>query len=399
MELIDPLVELLERDDALELENHEQTYGDDFEPVAVDWDRLFPAKARLERDGEDWDLYGDPWRPEWPDDFLDDIVKRAQSADFPSDEPEDIFPEDVLRQGRYIWDVCAWYQPIHYFGYDWGIYIREDCLLNHARAIAARFRLGRRVILNPGTLAKALFRASFASFFLHEQFHHKVESLGFRAHVMLGRSAYLPYKKAIYRPHYMTDDCLEEALANASAYLRLSTDPYKSAMGRSVCESAKSHLKASFPKEPPGYRLASIYLTESLFQNGANLLQGQFKEARLSPIQPVTDWTAAKQLLRSYFSIRSNIFTVVRRGARPILPVNVVPKSCATQDMVRIYESMGYRIVPGGKGSHVKLKKDGAPTMILPGNRRELSPGVLSAALKALGDYSIQDLEGLIRAA
>lgn len=32
--------------------------------------------------------------------------------------------------------TCAWYQPMHFFGRNWGIYIREECILHEAAAVA-----------------------------------------------------------------------------------------------------------------------------------------------------------------------------------------------------------------------------------------------------------------------
>ena len=163
-----------------------------------------------------------------------------------------------------------------------------------------------------------------------------------------------------------------------------------------MLSATREHLEATFRTDPPGYRMADRYLTKGAFDLGANLLQGQVKEALLKPAQPAGDWLAAKQLLRSYFSIHSNIYTVVPRGKRPLLPSKVIPKTCSTSDMVKLYKSRGYIEVPGGKGSHVKLKKPGAPTMHLPGNRKSLSPGILSGALKNLGNYKISDLDRLV---
>ncbi len=56
----------------------------------------------------------------------------------------------------------------------------------------------------------------------------------------------------------------------------------------------------------------------------------------------------------------------------------------------------GYEAVPGGKGSHVKLKKSGSPTIILPGNRPALSPGVVKHALSAIGGFPLKRLPDLL---
>ena len=397
MENITPIVDMLDRDNALELDNQEQTYEEGQEPVTVDWDTLFPGR-KGERGEEDWEVNEDPGQSELPGDVIGEILEGIGSKGNVAGQPLPPYPADIENADGAIWDICAWYQPIHYFGYNWGIYIREDCLIRQAAHIAGHLRTNPRTLTSQSAqlLAKDILRSSFASFFLHEHFHHKVESLGLRMHVVLARSAYLAYKKNVYRPSYLTDDCLEEAMANAYSFRRLATQPYRRLIEKDVLNATRMHLEATFNTDPPGYRMALRYLTKGTFDSGACLLQGQVKEALLKPAQASRDWLAAKQLLRSYFSIHSNIYTVVPMGKRPILPSKVIPKTCSTSDMVKLYKSRGYTEVPGGKGSHVKLKKPGAPTMHLPGNRKSLSPGVLDGALKNLGNYTFNDLDQLL---
>jgi hypothetical protein len=123
---------------------------------------------------------------------------------------------------------CAWYCPIHFFGHAWGIYIRESCILSHAVDVA-RF-VDWRAVANPfarrNAIVRQLLRSAFYIFFLHEQFHHKVESLGFRFLIATGTDRYRPYKTNVYRPSYLTADCLEESLANAESYRRLAEPRY-----------------------------------------------------------------------------------------------------------------------------------------------------------------------------
>lgn len=54
------------------------------------------------------------------------------------------------------------------------------------------------------------------------------------------------------------------------------------------------------------------------------------------------------------------------------------------KNLVKLYEKAGYKIVSGGKGSHIKLKKKGCPTVIIP-NHKELSKGLEHALMKLLG--------------
>jgi hypothetical protein len=75
--------------------------------------------------------------------------------------------------------LCAWYCPVHFFGHGWGIYIREDCVLTYALDIAT-FINWPSVRIPRAEIPRQMLRSAFYVFFLHEQFHHKVESLGFR---------------------------------------------------------------------------------------------------------------------------------------------------------------------------------------------------------------------------
>ena len=51
--------------------------------------------------------------------------------------------------------------------------------------------------------------------------------------------------------------------------------------------------------------------------------------------------------------------------------------------MCKLFLQAGYEIVPGGKGSHIKLKKKNCPTIIIP-NHKELSKGLEHALRKML---------------
>jgi len=53
------------------------------------------------------------------------------------------------------------------------------------------------------------------------------------------------------------------------------------------------------------------------------------------------------------------------------------------KDMCKLFQRAGYEIVPGGKGSHIKLKKKNCPTIIVP-NHKELKKGLEHALRKML---------------
>jgi hypothetical protein len=105
---------------------------------------------------------------------------------------------------------CAWYCPIHFFGHGWGIYIRESCILPLATDIAT-FVDWLSVLASRWEIHRHLLRSAFYVLFLHEQFHHKVESLGFRLLISTRVDRYRPYKTNVHRRTFLSSDCIEES--------------------------------------------------------------------------------------------------------------------------------------------------------------------------------------------
>lgn len=56
----------------------------------------------------------------------------------------------------------------------------------------------------------------------------------------------------------------------------------------------------------------------------------------------------------------------------------------------------GYQHVTGGKGSHVKLTRPGAPMIIIPGNRPVVSPDVVKNVLAVFGRYPLSRIGDLV---
>ena len=70
-------------------------------------------------------------------------------------------------------------------------------------------------------------------------------------------------------------------------------------------------------------------------------------------------------------------------GSVPLLPKK--PSTISSQQMIKTAKKMGYEIVPGGKGSHIKMKKPDAPTLTIPGNEASLPKGTINSIWKTLG--------------
>src|SRR5688572_16639709 len=101
------IIEVLERDGALELERPTRDEGPwpvlepDETIEEVDYDGLFPTRAPNSNGDWDYELWGDPWEPDGAS--AEEIAAGVGKG--VADPP--------------LWDVWAWYQPIHFFGPAW----------------------------------------------------------------------------------------------------------------------------------------------------------------------------------------------------------------------------------------------------------------------------------------
>lgn len=338
-------------------------------------------------DGFDLD---DPRMREWQG-SLREIIDISTNGGWPNDG---LLGRVLGRAVEQPEPHCAWYCPIHFFGHGWGIYIRESCILSHALNIAS-FVHWPSMHLPQSVIARDLLRSAFYVFFLHEQFHHKVESLGFRLLVSTGTDRYRPYKTNVYRRTFNTADCIEESLANAESYRRLGEPRYVQRVDPAIREGLRRYLKWSIPQQPPGYREGMNFLPEALYRDGLYDLQSQMLDGRLPPSMPKANWSVAPNMITALSDITDDIYVVLPKGARPIFrPTSVDPGATVSSQVLEgaLTRHYGYQPVAGGKGSHVKLKKPGAPTIILPGNRTTVSPGVVKNVLNALGGHPISRL-------
>jgi predicted RNA binding protein YcfA (HicA-like mRNA interferase family) len=390
------IVEWLEEHDAIHQgDSSWRTVSETEDVFLIDWRRLFPSDRPGDRGQNDWDVFGDGWQYDEvvaQDEEAEEFESRIRGA-LEGQSPTNNEGPDIAK--RLSWDVCAWYQPMHFFGHDWGIFIRRDCIRENAIQVA-RF-LPRGTPFST-TLLKALIRAGFAALFLHEQFHHKIESLGIRLHVVERSCRYLPYQKSVYRLTYGTDDNLEEALANADAFLRTNTSPYSLWMGKAVVAALQEYLEWRYYFDPPGYRVAPRYMTKGEFNRALDVLHGQVQEALLKPKRPSQEWEVATRLYQSLFKVTVHLWEVVPRDKpRPMLPGAKPYPSISTRELVKLAERHGWKVKRGaGKGSHVRMERPGSPSLTIPGDRRDDSPGVIKTALWAFGQYRLRDLSDLL---
>ena len=125
--------------------------------------------------------------------------------------------------------VLAWYQPIHYFGHDWGIFISSEGLLDVARSIASYVKKTEPFII------EKLVYAAFCVLYSHEKFHHRIESFAIRLHVAERKSCYRQYSKNVYKAAVDTgSSAREEKLAMSSMFREILGGSKSKTLGKEV---------------------------------------------------------------------------------------------------------------------------------------------------------------------
>lgn len=346
--------------------------NDDDQAVEVDWSAVEPTERRGD------DLVSDSSREVadggWERTIEDVLTVARRGFHTP--------PPDIL-------DAQAWYLPVHYFGPESAIYIRERAVLDLAGTILGRLPERRRADRD------AVFggvRAGLAALYLHEAFHHKIESLAIRLEIVEAERRYIPYHDKVFSPlrEAQSDDLVEEALACAEMHRRLKSESaYKRHIPGDVLQATLAMLPDWFRTLPAGYRTAGRYLTDSRFNPAMNRLTSQLQEARENPRRSVAQWNLAPRIETGLFNHKAITHIVIPVGAEPIVPwfghgavpLPVVSSKAAVEHLRR----GGYEVVPGGKGSHIKLRRPGGPMQIVPANRKALSPGVIKTIADGLG--------------
>ena len=391
------IIQFLEERDALSLgDSPWPTATDQDQLTPIDYDSMFPSGSDLIDD--------DPLLDSLPDDLLalgDDLLSTGDAFGRSLGAAE-----DQTAEGGNTFDFLAWYQPIHFFGPDWGIFIKQEAIIDLAKEIGrfyptSLFRLATRRgggfrTSDPRRLAAALVRATFSLLFLHEHYHHKTESFSIRLHVVENADRFIRYHHNVYEPNLGTSNQLEESLANADAYRRLSQPPYSRAMGPVVLDATKRFAREMFKSSPPGYSEALNYLTAPTFADGEGLLQGRIQAGTLQGGSRPSGWNLATHMTQSLFPVTSNIWEIVPTGGRPITSSGpVAPLSRPTTgDVDKLLKSHGYMEDRGrGKGSHRYYVKPRSAPVCLPNGRERLSFTVLRQVANALGIGNLNALQ------
>lgn len=252
--------------------------------------------------------------PEWLrrlelDAEVDELIRKAW-------ESREVREDDAAGGPRNtsVFDILAWYQPIHFYGGAWGIYITTKGIVRLAEVAAGEAQATGGTAVNfqdPGFKRKCLL-AGFSSLYLHEAYHHKVESFALRLAVIERRSSCAEYKENVYRLQLHNGvGPLEESLANADAYRRLRETKYSRILTAEIVTMTRRALAEFFKTSPPGYKKASNYFGSKLFEQGQHRLMSEIQEASVAISRDLNEWEVSPHLFRGFSNFNSNIWLVV----------------------------------------------------------------------------------------
>jgi predicted RNA binding protein YcfA (HicA-like mRNA interferase family) len=298
-------------------------------------------------------------------------------------------------------DAMAFYLPFHYFHPDWwGIYLTLEGMIHLARDIQARLR-------GPAIPPRDLIRISKIFLYRHEFFHHKTETWATRTEIVSrGNPLYTgPYENE-YRRVAGSDDCTEEAVANAYAY-----DEVKKAIKKPdfnitppqrqcVLDALGEHIRA----QPPGYRVAAAWgsrgmLSPAKMKNGERRLAEEYWQSAFGPRPKLSGdaWAVfshaftgiTNKLSRTNYVIRKGSLLHRRAQLGRLFSLRKIKSALTRLNCHKMREGGGHEIWIGPSGKQTSI----------PRHRGEIPKGTLKAILNQLGlPLSISEFQQVLRA-
>jgi predicted RNA binding protein YcfA (HicA-like mRNA interferase family) len=228
--------------------------------------------------------------------------------------------------------------------------------------------------------------------YLHEAFHHKIESLAIRFEMVRADS---PLRSLFEgRPHPAHQAGIRRRARRGSRMCGnvspvQKRELYRRGVPKLVRDATVAMLPEWFRTLPPSYREAGRYLSDRTFDQGRRTLMSQVQEAAVSPKRAHDEWNLAPHLCRVLFDCQRIVHVLVPKGQQPILPwIGHTPALplVSSRKAIRHLEDQGWKVDPGrSKGSYVRLKHVGKQPLTIPANRESLSPPVLKSVANALG--------------
>jgi predicted RNA binding protein YcfA (HicA-like mRNA interferase family) len=299
--------------------------------------------------------------PHLPPGISEALGGAHSGGPIPYDDPTKMPPPECL----------AFYLPFHYYHPTWwGVYLLLDGVVWLAGEIIRRS--GGEVSPERAVQASRLF------LYYHEAFHHKTECFATRLELTHRKPFYKTGFERLYQKTFMTVDCLEEALANASALIDRSAKQGDPAVDKA--------LEGYVLDSPPGYDQGVRIRKGNLLRT----LRCEFAEKNQNiclPMLPAKNpdiWHTAPHLFDGIANIKSRVNYVVHRDSplaarlrfRALLPPGKLIR--------KLKEVAGLEWVRSG-GNHDIYRTRNGQTIPIPRHPGDLGRGLIRKILREAG--------------
>lgn len=264
-------------------------------------------------------------------------------------------------------DCLAFYLPIHFYHPNyWGVYLIAEGVVWLASYLM-RATAGAISPLDAVSVARRFL-------YYHEAFHHKTECLSIRMEI----THRVPVYKTAFLHHYQatagTDDCLEEALANAEALAKVTGVP------RVVSEALEKMVLAS----PPGYRLGvRVKQDFTDFRNQFAEINQNVSFPKL-PKKSHTAWGAATHMFDGINNIKGRVNYIVPKNSPLLGRLRVQPMLPPRKLVKKLADLAGVTFKRPGGNHDLYQTKDGH-VFPIPRHARDINRGLLRGILRQCG--------------
>jgi predicted RNA binding protein YcfA (HicA-like mRNA interferase family) len=274
-------------------------------------------------------------------------------------------------------DAYAFYLPFHYFYPTWwGIYLLHEGVLGLAQILETLSGCNK---LDRWEYAEA------ARIFLfgHEQFHHEVESFGTRLEVTHRDPLYRLGFVAEYQRTYGTDECLEEALANAHGVRRV-LKAFEHPQVNEILEVAFAGYIAGCG---PGYRRGFEFVATPKFERGRNQLAELYHKASLPNTKSTGSilWKSYPRAFHPFRTRNGRVNFLIHRDTAIDKRLPLLGRFFRYKDVVKQVEKVARCTFIGIKGSHVQFRAPNGGKVTVPRHPGDINIKTLNSIVHQTG--------------
>lgn len=272
-------------------------------------------------------------------------------------------------------DCLAFYLPFHYYHPEWwGVYLLYEGVEWLARDIVRR--TGGVVTRLQAMQASRLF------LYYHEAFHHKTECFATRLELAHRQPLYRIGFEQLYQRTYLTADCLEEALANASA-LSQSRKRHRSGP---IDTALEDYVLSS----PPGYnRGAAVRRKFVSHRNRFAELNVGASLGHLPRAAPEV-WKTTPYMFNGISNIKGRVNYVIPKSSPLAARLPFRPLLSPGKLIRKLKDKVGLQFGRHGKRHDVYVTRNGN-SVAIPRHPKDLRDGLIRSILRECGlDISLE---------